>query len=34
MGHDRTHYIDDKVEGIARWDGENNDNTGRPIFER
>jgi len=34
MGRDRTHHIDNKVEGIARWDGENDDDTRRPIFER
>ena len=34
MGRGRTHHIDNKVEGIARWDGENDDDTRRPIFER
>jgi hypothetical protein len=23
MGRDRTHHIDNEVEGIARWNGEN-----------
>ena len=33
-GRDPTHHIDKKVEGIARWNGGNDDDTDSPIFGR
>ena len=32
MDRDRTHQIDKKVEGVARWNGENDDDTHCRVF--